>query len=953
MKKLLLLTIQFLALTVFSQTTIYTNDFSNPSSWTITSEVGNTSNWVIGTAIPSGTYLIAPITSTTASNGYALFDSDLDCSGDQITNISLTGSVNCSSYPSVILEFQQQYRRFDDSTFVFVSNNNGSTWVKYPVNATLGNNDASSSTAEIVKVNITPTAGGQANVKVRFQFWSPSGSATAPGCGYSWMVDDVKLKTPPSYELMMTAFFHADPFNDREYGTYPLSQVRPISLVAIVRNEGALPQNATINYTITRGGVTVNSGSSSIFNTQPFTNDTVIIATGYTANAIGNYIVAANVTSSNADTDPSNNAGTSDFVVSNYEYSGLTGLSNAVAYTYSGAATLTAWQPSKIAHKFKIYNNATLNSVDIAVSSASTDNTDLVIEIFDELDLTTALSIGDFNISATHPTTAQYFTVSIYPVSLLAGHTYVASMGSEATDKRFLFYGVAGDNDNSTLANLPDANGVSTWYQADLTPAINLNFQIFISLGTLTNNGISNNNPNPISFTSIPTGCSSFSYQWYSASGVVSAPTGTSTLGWTLIPGANSTSYDPPTLFSSTSYACFVTPLSACGSAAWASGVASYTVTTSLGTITGNGYSSSNNPASLSFSAISSGCPSFTYQWYSIAGVVSAPTGGSTIGWTLIPGATSNTFDPPTLFNSTSYACFVTPLSTCGNAAWAGGVASFTITTSSGSVNGQQVSQCTSSSVPLTFDSQPVGLGNTSVQWYYINGSVSCPQGNSILGWTAIAGATSSASSFTPPTSGTFTLACFVTPEAITGLPAQWANGCKTVLVNSFTAQSVIGNPYIIPFNPYTYLVSQEFGHTYSWTAYGGAVSSGQGTNQISVFWAATGPYQVMLIENNGICSDTSYLDVENSFITQISETEFPISNVQVFPNPTDVGFTVQSNAILVGESIELLDQIGRVVLQTNAAVNSTYVSTAHLAKGIYFLRMLMHPGYSRKLIVN
>jgi hypothetical protein len=289
-----------------------------------------------------------------------------------------------------------------------------------------------------------------------------------------------------------------------------------------------------------------------------------------------------------------------------------------------------------------------------------------------------------------------------------------------------------------------------------------------------------------------------------------------------------------------------------------------YVAPISLGNLTNNGISN-NNPNPITFSINPTGCSSFTYQWYSAPGFVSAPTGSSTFGWTLIPGATSNTYDPPTLFNSTSYACFVTPLSSCGNAAWAGGVASFTITTSSGSVNGQQVSQCTSSSVPLTFDSQPVGFGNTSYQWYFVNGSVSCPQGNATSGWTAIAGATSSTSSFVPPSSGTYTLACLVTPEGNTGLPSQWANGCKTVIVNNFTAQSIIGNPNITPFNPYTYLVSQVSGHTYSWTAYGGAVSSGQNTNQVSVIWAATGPYQVMLIENNGVCSDTSYLDVVGS----------------------------------------------------------------------------------------
>ncbi len=463
---------------------IWTNDFSVPADWTITSEAGPGA-WQIGTAIPSGAFLIDPITSTTAANGFALFDSDLDCSGNQITNLTMSGSADCAAFPGVILEFQQQYRRFDDSTFVFVSNDNGTTWVKYPVNETLANNDASSSTAEIVKVNITPTAGGQANVKVRFQFWSPStyvGPGTTAGCGYSWMVDDVKLITPPDYELLMTSLYHGNPFADWEYGTYPLSQVAEIPVIAIIRNEGALAQDATVDYTITRGGVTVNSGASTVVTVEPFTNDTVIIASGYTADAIGNYSVAASVTSANTDIDQSNNGGASDFVVSDYVYSGLTGLANAVAYTYSGAANLTAWEPCKVTNRYSIINTVDVKAIDIAVSSASTDNTDLVIELYDDADLTTALTIGDFNISSTHPTTAQYFTVLIDQQTLAAGGLYVASMGSDATDKRFLFYGEAGDNDNSTLVYVPDANGVLTWFLSDLTAAVNLNFDMNIGI---------------------------------------------------------------------------------------------------------------------------------------------------------------------------------------------------------------------------------------------------------------------------------------------------------------------------------------------------------------------------------------------------------------------------------------------------------------------------------------
>jgi hypothetical protein len=464
--------------------TFYTNDFSTPSSWVISNSAANTSNWVIGSTIPAGAFLIDPIASTTAANGFALFDSDLDCSGNQIPNLTTAANINCSSYPNVVLEFQQQYRRFDDSTFVFVSNNGGTTWVKYPVNSTLANNDFCATNPEVIRLNITPTAGGQANVKIRFQFWSPAGSFTAPGCGYSWMIDDVKLMTPPAYELQVLETYHANPFLDWEYGTYPLSQTRAISSVSIVRNEGGSGETATINYSITRNGTIVNSGSSAPFTISPFTNDTIEILTGYIPDAVGNYVVTSTITSANADSDLSNNTKTSSFVVTNYIYSGLTDLTTAEAFTYSAAAA--PFNPSKVANRYFIANDIAFQGIDIAVSSISTDNTALTIEVFDSNDLLNPLSVGAFNISATHPTTAQYFTVVIPQALLLADGLYVASVGSSATDKQFYFYANVGDNDNSTIVNIPDANGVPTWFLSALTPAVNLNFDPTIGVTGLS-----------------------------------------------------------------------------------------------------------------------------------------------------------------------------------------------------------------------------------------------------------------------------------------------------------------------------------------------------------------------------------------------------------------------------------------------------------------------------------
>jgi hypothetical protein len=65
--------------------------------------------------------------------------------------------------------------------------------------------------------------------------------------------------------------------------------------------------------------------------------------------------------------------------------------------------------------------------------------------------------------------------------------------------------------------------------------------------------------PGAMSVTGV-SGGSSYSYQWYSQTGAVSCPTGTSTSGWTLIPGANAATYTPASAISTTTtYACMVT----------------------------------------------------------------------------------------------------------------------------------------------------------------------------------------------------------------------------------------------------------------------------------------------------------------------------------------------------------------------------------------------------------
>ncbi|UPT68677.1 MAG: hypothetical protein M0D57_08665 [Sphingobacteriales bacterium JAD_PAG50586_3] len=205
-----------------------------------------------------------------------------------------------------------------------------------------------------------------------------------------------------------------------------------------------------------------------------------------------------------------------------------------------------------------------------------------------------------------------------------------------------------------------------------------------VNYGTVLNNNetfcllVDSNNVNPqqITFSSLPSNAGQFNYQWYYQDTIVAAPTGNNTTGWTLIENANLATYDPPAVLGhARTYACFVspTPYSNCPpAAAWANGcsyVKFANTPVNFGTtptITDSIWCTNNIQAQLSFTQLpSGGTGGFTYQWYYINGLVSAPTGSSTAGWTVLSGANTasyNVIGP--VNNSRTYACFVSPVPT-------------------------------------------------------------------------------------------------------------------------------------------------------------------------------------------------------------------------------------------------------------------------------------------------
>jgi hypothetical protein len=209
---------------------VWSDDFSNPSTWTMASESSTSDNWIIDAVGPTGSFSIGPINSTSAANGWATFDSDLLCSGDQIADLTNATAINCTGHAAVNLKYEEYYRRFFDSTFVNVSND-GINWTQFSVHSTFINNDATAN-PNLVTLDISSVAGNQATVWIQFQFYSTLAMGSNAGCGYAWEIDDVSIEDIPADDIGIVPSFPSP------YTMIPLSQAQPIPLSLRINNVG-------------------------------------------------------------------------------------------------------------------------------------------------------------------------------------------------------------------------------------------------------------------------------------------------------------------------------------------------------------------------------------------------------------------------------------------------------------------------------------------------------------------------------------------------------------------------------------------------------------------------------------------------------------------------------------------------------------------------------------------
>jgi hypothetical protein len=274
-----------------------------------------------------------PIDAPTADNGFVIFDSNfwddpngpcgnLGSGPDPAPHLAwlTTAPVNLASQTNVVLTFRQQYRHFNTTTRVLMSTDGGSNW--NPIHTNPTNPSAQSTQGVWVSVNISNEAGGQADVRFKFEF---------SGTYYWWLLDDITLYEPsqndliienPSYTLF-TGSLDPDGFGDMQYGGWPAFIAPPLNFKSRITNVGGLAQDQVqLNIRVTNSEGTIEfSENSTAQNLNPGGVFNASLANPYTPpSAIDRYTIRFKAEQTQTDETPLNNEVNRNFYITNYSY---------------------------------------------------------------------------------------------------------------------------------------------------------------------------------------------------------------------------------------------------------------------------------------------------------------------------------------------------------------------------------------------------------------------------------------------------------------------------------------------------------------------------------------------------------------------------------------------------------------------------------------------------------
>jgi hypothetical protein len=407
---------------------LWSSDFSTPADWAITNGAGTSDSWVIGTGVPSGSFAIAGILSTTAANGFALFDSDALCSGDQDAYLTTANSINLSAANAVVLNFESYYRKYTDKIFVGVSND-GTNWTDFEIHSTYVLNEADATNPTVESVNISSVAANQATVWIRFEFRSLAADGQ-DGCDYAWMVDDIEITDIAIANDLVVYSTYLQNSVTGYYGIIPQNQTASVSFSQKVENIGTADQT---NVVLT---AKVNDGTSDLF-TGTSTPATIIsgnidslgVSTTFDVVATGDktYTIAYNVDQTETDENLLDNIDTLGFSTSDVMFARTT-LNPSIYVSTTNLAALGAGDGMVIANNFSFAQESAVAAITLMIYTGTSEGVTFKGKIYNALDMTEIASTDPYTVTAADVTAMYATTIFTNPVNIAAGSFIVAGI---------------------------------------------------------------------------------------------------------------------------------------------------------------------------------------------------------------------------------------------------------------------------------------------------------------------------------------------------------------------------------------------------------------------------------------------------------------------------------------------------------------------------------------------
>lgn len=373
-----------------------TEDFSSGTTTTLSAgwsagsigSVNANASWKWRQTAVTGIYNIGVINSTTASNGWMVYDSDSIGSAfptaNPIEGYLQSPSYNCSGHASVEVSFQQHFRKFQDSCFVDVSTNSGMSFTTFPLktNNALNNNSSLPSNPHVARVNISSVAANQANVIIRLRY-----KCTYLGGSYNWLVDDFALSELDPVELSLDnagVVMYDGAAGFTSFGAIPTQFVDTLVPVVYISNNGSTDPGAiTVNASMYRSGTSVYTSSFNLTGLMTNTQDSILDFEPTVQTATGTYTAAFDVNVS-GDAVSNNNVDSITLSINDTLYHRNSGATRGSYYIHRSSANTNGEASYNIGTFFTIPvgKSDTLTGVQAAFQSATTVGSTVVAHVF-------------------------------------------------------------------------------------------------------------------------------------------------------------------------------------------------------------------------------------------------------------------------------------------------------------------------------------------------------------------------------------------------------------------------------------------------------------------------------------------------------------------------------------------------------------------------------------------